>query len=157
MSNKDRLLTELQNIKKSRKYLFYAHPSVKPNILSNWNCGFPGPDEELYKNSYYTLIFKFPPTYPFNPPTIMFKNFVYHPNVYKNGHVCLDIIQSKWKPSMNVVNFLTALQSFLVQPNVKSPANAEAGYLYVKDNKKYCENVRLNIIKYHTKYDFDKI
>lgn len=157
MSSKDRLLTELQNIKKSRKYLFYAHPSNKSNILSSWTCGFPGPDEPLYTNSFFTLEMKFPPTYPFSPPIVSFKNFVYHPNVYKNGLVCLDIIQSKWKPSMNIMSILTALQSLLVHPNVKSPANTEAGYLYVKNYNKYSENVKKNIEKFHSKPNFDRI
>lgn len=46
--------------------------------------------------------------------------------MYKNGAICLDILQSQWTPIYDVGAVLTSLQSLLCDPNPSSPANAEA-------------------------------
>ena len=35
---------------------------------------------------------------------------VYHPNVFVDGTLCLDIIQDKWKPIYTVSTILTSIQ-----------------------------------------------
>lgn len=156
MLHSERLLTEQRNLRKTRKYLFYALPvDSKQNIV--WECGFPGPDIEPFIGSYYTVELTFTKTYPMNPPNVKFKNYVYHPNVYKDGQVCLDIISSKWKPSMNVMSVLSGLQTLLEFPNIKSPANAPAGHLYRTNRKIYDDNVRKNIQEFHNKPLFRRL
>ena len=155
--NAERLLAEQQNLRKNRKYMFYAIPvSTKKNNVT-WECGFPGPDSDLFKGSYYTLELKFLPKYPLEPPRVKFKNPVYHPNVYQDGNVCLDIISSKWKPSMNVMSILSGLQHFLENPNIKSPANVDAGVLFRKNKLSYDKNVRENILMHHSSPNFRKM
>ena len=35
---------------------------------------------------------KFPPDYPYSPPTVRFLTKVWHPNVYENGDLCISIL-----------------------------------------------------------------
>ncbi|WUR03802.1 ubiquitin-conjugating enzyme E2 [Vairimorpha necatrix] len=137
MQSAERLLTEQKNLRKNRKYLFYAIPTPSKSKHTVWECGFPGPDTDIYKDSYFTVHLIFDTKYPINPPSVKFIDPVYHPNVYTGGNVCLDIISSRWKPSMNVMSVLNGLQHLLENPNIKSPANVPAGQLFRKDRSKY--------------------
>jgi ubiquitin-conjugating enzyme E2 I len=153
MTNLERLLAEQENMFKNRKYKFYAIPLRKKlkNGMIRWECGIPGPQNELYEKSYYTIYLDFPKEYPFVPPHALFKYPVYHPNVYLNNQICLDIIGDKWKPSLNVMSVLNGIQQLLDNPNTKSPANTEAGFCFKREIEKYKMNVRENIMKYHRK------
>lgn len=153
----NRLITEQKNFRKNRKYLFYAQPlkSTRTNVV--WECGFPGPDTDLYAGSYYVVLLTFQKTYPYSPPSAQFKNNVYHPNVYNNNSVCLDVISSKWKPSMNVSSVLVALQQLLEFPNIKSPANSGAAHAYRVKMAEYNKKVKENIVKYHSKPQWKKM
>ena len=64
--------------------------------------------------------------YPEKPPRIRFTSEVFHPNVYSDGTLCMDIIQDQWSPIHNVCTLLTSIQSLLTDPNPASPANPEA-------------------------------
>ncbi|AFM97704.1 ubiquitin conjugating enzyme E2 [Encephalitozoon hellem ATCC 50504] len=151
MPNLERLLAEQENLAKNRKYGFYAIPlPEKPGRnITRWECGVPGPHEGVYKGSYYTLYVDFPEDYPFQPPQVLFKYPVYHPNVYPTNQVCLDIIGDRWKPSLNVMNVLCGVQQLLGAPNTRSPANTDASLCFKKDPEKYMECVKENIRKYH--------
>lgn len=63
---------------------------------------------------------------------------MFHPNIYNNGELCLDILQNRWSPTYDVAAILTSVQSLLNDPNPSSPANVEAASLF-KDNKQEYE------------------
>lgn len=157
MSNAaERLLTERKNMRKARGYMFYARPissDGKLNIMQ-WECGFPGVD--AYALGYFKLHLFFKQTYPFTPPVAQFTSPVYHPNVYDNGTVCLDLLGTKWKPSLGVERILYALQQLLANPNVKSPANKAASEEYEDNKVKFVKKVKDNIKKYHSKHTWVK-
>ena len=55
---------------------------------------------------------------------------MFHPNVYADGGICLDILQNRWSPTYDVSAILTSIQSLLDEPNPNSPANNVAAQLY---------------------------
>ena len=61
--------------------------------------------------------------YPNKPPTVRFVSKMFHPNVYADGGICLDILQNRWSPTYDVSAILTSIQSLLDEPNPNSPAN----------------------------------
>lgn len=142
-----RLLAEQKNMRKDRKYMFFAKPTKNIKI---WEAGFPGPNIPLYQNSYYLVKIEFNDKYPYQSPRVVFKYPVYHPNVYTNGDVCLSIFQNGWKASFTINNILYGLQQLLANPNKSSPANSSAAKNLSKTIK-YEELVRKNIEKYHSK------
>lgn len=151
MSCLERLVAEQENLLRSRKYKFYAIPlPEKRRGAVRWECGVPGPQSSVYKGSYYTVYLDFPREYPFAPPQAFFKHPVYHPNVYPNNQVCLDIIGDKWKPSLNVMSILCGIQQLLDAPNTRSPANVEASGCFKRTPERYAEMVRENIERHHT-------
>ena len=77
--------------------IFYAHD--EDDILRGYAL-IIGPNETIYEDGYFMFEFHFPPNYPFSPPKLIFctqgDNIRFHPNLYRNGKVCLSILNT-WK------------------------------------------------------------
>ncbi|CED82746.1 ubiquitin-conjugating enzyme [Phaffia rhodozyma] len=98
--------------------------------LMLWNAVIFGPAETPFEDGTFRLILSFEESYPNKPPTVKFLSKMFHPNVYANGELCLDILQNRWSPTYDVAAILTSIQSLFNDPNPNSPANAEAAQLY---------------------------
>ncbi|KAH7365223.1 hypothetical protein KP509_18G015100 [Ceratopteris richardii] len=101
-----------------------------------------GCNDTLWEGGIFSLRLTFGENYPEKPPRVRFTLEVFHPNVYNDGTLCMDIIQDAWSPCHNVSNILTSIQSLLSDPNLASPANLEAAHLYQNEIKQYNGQVR---------------
>ena len=52
---------------------------------------------------------EFTEEYPNKPPTVKFVSKMFHPNVYADGGICLDILQNRCTPTLDVSANLTKL------------------------------------------------
>lgn len=111
-----------------------------------------------FEDGTFKLLLTFDESYPNKPPTVKFLSKMFHPNVYANGELCLDILQNRWSPTYDVAAILTSIQSLLHDPNPNryacpgdtamltlSPANAEAASLYRENMKEYVRRVKLTV------------
>ena len=52
-----------------------------------------GPDDSIYRYGAYIFEFKFPTNYPYSPPKLNYMTndglTRFHPNLYRNGKVCI--------------------------------------------------------------------
>lgn len=81
-----------------------------------------GPPDTPYQNGVFNLKIKLPNEYPFRPPDVRFETKVYHPNVRtSSGHICLDILDKAWTPSMSLKSMLLSLQLLLQDPRPEDP------------------------------------
>lgn len=71
---------------------------------------------------------------------VRFVTPIFHPNVYVDGSICLDLLQSAWSPIYDVGSVLQSIQSLLSDPNPLSPANAEAASLYQSESSTFIAN-----------------
>eukprot|EP01017_Pseudomicrothorax_dubius_P018637 TRINITY_DN2058_c0_g1_i1.p1 TRINITY_DN2058_c0_g1~~TRINITY_DN2058_c0_g1_i1.p1 ORF type:complete len:108 (-),score=20.13 TRINITY_DN2058_c0_g1_i1:106-429(-) len=90
----------------------------------------------------FKLKMEFTEDYPNKAPKVKFESKLFHPNVYADGSICLDILQNQWSPIYDVAAILTSIQSLLCDPNPNSPANGEAAKLYQEDRKEYHRRVK---------------
>ena len=95
-------------------------------------------------------LLKFDSDYPKRPPSVKFLTSMYHPNIYRDGKICIDILQNDWKPAKNVRTILYSIRSLLMDPNPSSPANREAAELFNKDRLAYDNKVK-ELIKINKK------
>eukprot|EP01102_Stenamoeba_stenopodia_P000747 TRINITY_DN10695_c0_g1_i1.p1 TRINITY_DN10695_c0_g1~~TRINITY_DN10695_c0_g1_i1.p1 ORF type:complete len:158 (-),score=22.77 TRINITY_DN10695_c0_g1_i1:78-551(-) len=136
-----RLLSDLRQISQEPPEGCSASP-VHDNDLFTWTATITGPDDTPWEGGVYQLKLVFSPMYPDKPPKVKFITEMFHPNVYGDGTLCLDIIQDKWSPIYSVSSILTSIMSLLTDPNPASPANPEAAALYQSDRKAYNRRVR---------------
>lgn len=108
-----------------------------------WEVAIFGPPETLYEGGYFKALMKFPPDYPYSPPSVKFLTKMWHPNIYENGEVCISILHpptddplsgelasERWNPTQNVRTILMSIISLLNEPNTSSPANVDASVSY---------------------------
>jgi len=110
-----------------------------------WNAVIFGPAETPFEDGTFKLLLTFDEQYPNKPPAVKFLSRMFHPNVYANGELCLDILQNRWSPTYDVAAILTSIQSLLPDPNPNSPANAEAAQLYRDNMKEYIRRVKTTV------------
>eukprot|EP00494_Astrolonche_serrata_P003431 UN03437 len=98
--------------------------------------------KELYmKVVNFPCSLTFPKDFPNRPPVMKFLTpGFWHPNVYKDGKVCISILHEakedalnpqermdeKWRPIISVEAVLISVISMLADPNFSSPANVDA-------------------------------
>ena len=113
-----------------------------PEDILIWTARIFGPPETPYEGGIFNLVIKFDSDYPLKPPSLTFLTRMFHPNIYKDGKICVDILQGEWTPTQSVRTILLSILSLLMDPNPNSPANREASQLYLSDRNKYYETVK---------------
>lgn len=136
------------------------------NNIMIWNAVIFGPHDTPFEDGTFKLTIEFTEEYPNKPPTVRFVSKMFHPNVYADGGICLDILQNRWSPTYDVSAILTSiqvgtpyirhlyiawihyiillvvLQSLLSDPNPNSPANSMAAQLYKENRREYEKRVK---------------
>ncbi|CAH00568.1 SCF E2 ubiquitin-protein ligase catalytic subunit CDC34 [Kluyveromyces lactis] len=123
-----------------------------------WNIGVMVLNEEsIYHGGYFKAQMKFPDDFPFSPPTFRFTPAIYHPNVYRDGRLCISILhqsgnptsdepdEETWSPVQTVESVLISIVSLLEDPNISSPANVDAAVDYKKNPDQYKQKVKLEV------------
>ena len=95
-----RLISDITNLYKNplnEQGIFYIHDDE--NMLEG-HAMIIGPKDTPYEDGMYFFKFNFPYDYPINPPKVTFLNCDgktrFNPNLYKNGKVCLSILNT-WR------------------------------------------------------------
>ena len=107
-----------------------------------WQAVIFGPDDTPWEGGTFKLVLEFSEDYPNKAPQVRFLTKMFHPNIYNDGQICLDILQNQWSPIYDISAILTSIQSLLCDPNPASPANSEASRLYNENRREYNRRVR---------------
>jgi len=132
---------------------FYFEPN-EANIF-DWKIYLEGPKETPFEGGVFELKMKFPSDYPMSPPTLHFVSEFWHPNVYKDGKVCISILhppvddpmsgerpEERWMPCQTVETIMLSVQSMLGDPNYSSPANVDASVECRDRQTNYCKRIK---------------
>ena len=68
-----------------------VHPN--PDNMAEWDAVILGPNDTPWEGAVCRLRLSFSLEYPRKPPTVRFTNPMFHPNIYRDGNICLDILQ----------------------------------------------------------------
>ncbi|MDP2434160.1 MAG: ubiquitin-conjugating enzyme E2 [archaeon] len=141
LANK-RLLKDLRDIEREKPEGISATPcETDDQGLFHWHAIIFGPDDTQWEGGIFQLDMRFDHEYPTKPPTIKFVTPIFHPNVYGDGSICLDILQNQWSPIYTITAILQSIRSLLTDPNPASPANAEAAKIFREDIREYNRRV----------------
>lgn len=107
--------------------------------LFKWELMIVGPPETFYEGGLFKAHLYFPKEYPQRPPKMRFISEFWHPNVHKDGEVCISILHEpgedkygyehaseRWLPVHTVETILMSVISMISDPNDESPANVDA-------------------------------
>lgn len=123
-----------------------------------WNIGVMVLNEDsIYHGGYFKSQMRFPDDYPFSPPQFRFIPAIFHPNVYRDGRLCISILHQSgdpmtdepdaetWSPVQTVESVLISIVSLLEDPNISSPANVDAAVDYRKNPEQYKARVKMEV------------
>eukprot|EP00357_Protocruzia_adherens_P029947 CAMPEP_0115008146 /NCGR_PEP_ID=MMETSP0216-20121206/21708_1 /TAXON_ID=223996 /ORGANISM="Protocruzia adherens, Strain Boccale" /LENGTH=152 /DNA_ID=CAMNT_0002375437 /DNA_START=67 /DNA_END=525 /DNA_ORIENTATION=- len=136
-----RLMRDLKKLQSDPPSTGITAAPLENNIMK-WQAVIFGPEDSPWEGGTFQLTLEFTEDYPNKSPQVRFLTKMFHPNVYNDGQICLDILQNQWSPIYDISAILTSIQSLLCDPNPKSPANSEAAKLYVDNRREYERRVR---------------
>ena len=158
--SRELLKKQLKDISKSED-LGFSVGLIDENDFYKWNVVFSGPEDTIYEGGLFKAILTFPIDYPQNPPEMKFITEMFHPNIYKDGKVCISILHSpgvdrfneqesaeeRWRPTLGAEQILISVISMLNDPNCDSPANIDASVMLRNNKKEYEKKVRQLVLK----------
>ncbi|XP_070572003.1 ubiquitin-conjugating enzyme E2 G1-like [Ptychodera flava] len=119
---------------------------IDDDDLYKWEVLVMGPPDTFYEGGLFKAHLIFPVEYPQKPPKMKFVTDIWHPNVEKNGDVCISILHEpgedkygyesaseRWLPVHTVETILLSVISMLADPNDESPANVDAAKEWRQD------------------------
>lgn len=120
-SNEKRILKDVINIMKNpltSQGIYYIHDT---DDLYNGYCMIIGPKDTIYSHGFYFFSLKFPENYPFSPPKLSYETnnhkIRFNPNLYRNGKVCISILNTwhgpQWTSCQTLSSVLLSLITLL--------------------------------------------
>ncbi|KAH3767413.1 Ubiquitin-conjugating enzyme E2 E2 [Pelomyxa schiedti] len=116
-----------------------ANIDIVPNEddFFQWRATIMGPDNSPYAGGTFYVDIAFPAEYPARAPKLTFVTRVYHPNINKNGGICLDIVKETWSPEVTTVQILLSIVTLLSEPNADHPLVPEIAEVFTADRERY--------------------
>jgi ubiquitin-protein ligase len=112
------------------------------NVLGPHYIKLRGPSDTPYQNGIFNLELNISQTYPFQPPTLMFRTKMYHPNISKyDGTICIDILKDQWSAALKLKSIILSISSLLENPNPLDPLEPHIANIYMDNKKQFNENV----------------
>ncbi|KOC67521.1 Ubiquitin-conjugating enzyme E2 S [Habropoda laboriosa] len=96
-----------------------------------------GPSGTPYAGGFFRVKLALGKDFPQGPPKAFFLTKIFHPNVAKNGEICVNTLKKDWKSDLGTVKCL------LIVPNAESALNEEAGKLLLERYDDYSERAKM--------------
>jgi len=125
--------------------------------MFKWTVFIIAPDGTPYEKGIFRALIRFPDSYPMDPPSVQFVSDIVHPNIYRDGKVCMSTIQNpapahlqqadhdpllNWRPVLGIEQVIVSLVSMLADPNCDDPANRDCAKLFMQDHDTYLEKAK---------------
>jgi len=150
---------DLKNINEEPVEGVYCELATDADIFE-WRIWFEGPGDSPYQGGVFEASMNFPQDYPMAPPTLRVLSEFWHPNVYRDGKVCISILhppgndplsgelpEERWMPSQTVGTIMLSFQSMLSDPNISSPANLDASLQWRDHRQDFLERTKALVEK----------
>ena len=120
-SNEKRILKDVIKITKSpltSNGIYYSHDI--DNLYKGYSM-IIGPNDTIYRHGFYFFEINYPKDYPYSPPKVTYHtnnhNVRFNPNLYKNGKVCISILNTwhgpQWTSCQTISSILLSLTTLL--------------------------------------------
>jgi ubiquitin-protein ligase len=152
---KRRLLKDIERAQEDEmksQGILYSVNEVNFYLGETWIQGPPGTP---YEGALLHFSFRFPDDYPFSPPKVTFLTCDgttrFHPNLYKDGKVCLSILGTysgpSWSGTQSLSTILLSLLALLDDNPLSHEPAFEKGTLMEEKHKSYADAVEYSMVK----------
>jgi len=160
MSNRKtaiRILTKMYEQLQNDPSQFFSCGLIDENDIFKWRVTIIGPSGTPYEGGIFPTEIIFPDDFPNMPPKMRFLCPMWHPNIGKDGKVCISILHDpgddennfgyesrneRWLPVHTVESIVVSVISMLDDPNNESPLNIDANRDYMFNRNEYNRKVR---------------
>ncbi|EJW02899.1 hypothetical protein EDEG_02723 [Edhazardia aedis USNM 41457] len=98
-------------------------------------------NEGLYSPKKYVFNINLFKEYPFRPPKILCKTPIFHPNIDKEGHVCLNIIREDWSSAYGLQTIILGVYSLFFEFDGENALNLDAGEMFTNNYNEFIKTV----------------
>ncbi|KAK7582410.1 hypothetical protein V9T40_013855 [Parthenolecanium corni] len=117
--------------------------SINEADISDIQAFVEGPAGTPYAGGIFRIKLCLGKEFPVGPPKAYFMTKVFHPNVAKNGEICVNTLKKDWKPDLGIKHILLTIKCLLIVPNAESALNEEAGKLLLENYEEYSKRASM--------------
>lgn len=148
MLRNNRALNDLKLLSKNDIPETIHSVEINQDIYGYHYVWLNGPKDTPFEGGVFKICFSLPQDYPYKPPKMTFQTKVYHPNISRDGSICIDILKDQWSAALRLNTVILSLSSLLANPNPNDPLVPEIATEYSYDREKYNKNVIAYVKKY---------
>jgi len=116
---------------------------INEGDLTDIQASIDGPAGTPYENGIFRMKLVLGKDFPQSPPRGFFLTKIFHPNVAKNGEICVNTLKKDWKADLGLKHVLITVKCLLIYPNPESALNEEAGKLLLEQYSEYSKEAKM--------------
>ncbi|TYI67948.1 hypothetical protein E1A91_D08G055200v1 [Gossypium mustelinum] len=101
-----------------------------------------------YNGGMFQVDIHFSRQYPNEPPKVVFRTKIFHPNIDENGSIGLDILKDRWSKDLSISQVLHSIRSLLKNPNPDAPLVPWIAHMCKTNCSEYDTTARSWTLKY---------
>ena len=137
------LLREMPEIEKDLKISVPQARLIKHgNDVMNFEVEYTPDQASYWYGGKYLFSFSFPEDFPYNPPKVMCKTKIYHPNIDYDGNVCLNMLKDDWNCSYTALSCVSGVYYLFSEPNPNDPLNHDVAKIMRDNLSQFKDNVK---------------
>merc|ERR1711862_760890 len=113
-----------------------------PNNFRIFLVSISGPGDTPYEGGHFEADLMLPDDYPMSPPKILMITKIWHPNIDRQGRICLDILKNNWTPALQIRSVLLSLQALLSAPDASDFLNIDVAEMWKNNPTKANDQAR---------------
>jgi len=119
------------------------HVCLNDDDVSDIQAIIDGPSCTPYYGGAFRVKLVLGKDFPSSPPKGFFITKIFHPNVSRNGEICVNTLKKDWKSDLGIKHILLTIKCLLIVPNPESALNEEAGKMLLEHYDDYCRRAKM--------------
>lgn len=111
--------------------------------ITSVQADIDGPSGTPYYGGSFRIRLVLGKNFPTSPPKGFFVTKIFHPNVGRNGEICVNTLKKDWNQDLGIKHILLTIKCLLIVPNPESALNEEAGKMLLEQYDDYCKRAKM--------------
>lgn len=111
--------------------------------ITSVQADIDGPNGTPYFGGSFRIRLVLGKNFPISPPKGFFVTKIFHPNVGRNGEICVNTLKKDWNQDLGLKHVLLTIKCLLIVPNPESALNEEAGKMILEQYEDYFKRAKM--------------